>query len=264
MKSLWISSLLFAAGISATDAAVITKEIDYQADDTTLKGYLAYDDTIKGQRPGVLVVHEWWGLNDYVRKRARMLAKLGYTAFALDMYGDGKQAQHPDDAKKFSSEVRKNLPMEKARFTAALDVLRRNNSVDPQRIAAIGYCFGGGVALEMARRGVDLAGVASFHGMLATATPARKGDVKAKILVMTGADDPFVPAEQVAQFKQEMDAAHAEYQVIAYPGAKHGFTNPGADNYGQKFNLPLAYNKAADQASWQELEGFLQQIFTKD
>jgi dienelactone hydrolase len=264
MKSLWISSLIFAAGISATDAAVITKEIDYLADGTTLKGYLAYDDTIKGQRPGVLVVHEWWGLNDYVRKRARMLAKLGYTAFALDMYGDGKQAQHPDDAKKFSSEVRNNLPMEKARFTAALDVLRRDNKVDPQRIAAIGYCFGGGVALEMARRGVDLSGVASFHGMLATAAPARKGDVKAKILVMTGADDPFVPAEQVAQFKQEMDAAHAEYQVIAYPGAKHGFTNPGADDYGQQFNLPLAYDKAADQASWQELEGFLHRIFTKD
>jgi len=264
MKSLWISSLLFAAGISATDAAVITKEIDYQADDTTLKGYLAYNDAIQGQRPGVLVVHEWWGLNDYVRKRARMLAKLGYTAFALDMYGDGKQAQHPDDAKKFSSEVRNNLPMEKARFTAALDVLRRDNKVDPQRIAAIGYCFGGGVALEMARRGVDLSGVASFHGMLATAAPAQKGDVMAKILVMTGAADPFVPVEQVTQFKREMDAAHADYKVIAYPGAKHGFTNPGADDYGQQFNLPLAYDKAADQASWQELEGFLHRIFTKD
>jgi dienelactone hydrolase len=261
MKSLWISSILFAASISTTDAVVITKEIDYQVGGTTLKGYLAYNDAIKGQRPGVLVVHEWWGLNDYVRKRARMLAKLGYAAFALDMYGDGKQAQHPDDARKFSSEVRKNLPLEKERFTAALDVLRGDKHVDPQRVAAIGYCFGGGVVLEMARRGVDLAGVASFHGMLATSDPAQAGEVKASILVMTGADDPFVPAEQVVQFKQEMDAAHVDYEVITYPGAKHGFTNPDADAYGQKFNLPLAYNKTADQKSWQELKRFLQQIF---
>ena len=177
------------------------------------------------------------------------------------MYGDGKQAQHPDDAKKFSSEVRKNFPMEKARFTAALELLRHNDNVDPQRIAAIGYCFGGGVVLEMARRGVDLAGVASFHGMLGTTDPAQPGDIKAKLLVMTGADNPFVPADQVAQFKAEMDAAQVDYKLIAYPGARHGFTNPAADKNGKKFNLPLAYNKAADQASWQALQEFLQQIF---
>jgi dienelactone hydrolase len=264
MKSLWISLLIFAAGIDATEAAIVTKEIDYRVEGTTMKGYMAYDDAIEGQRPGILVVHEWWGLNDYARKRARMLAKLGYTAFALDMYGDGRQAQHPDDAKKFSGEVVNNLPMEKARFTAALDVLRTDKTVDPQRIAAIGYCFGGGVVLQMARSGVDLAGVASFHGMLGTATPAQAGAVKAKILVMTGADDPFVPAAQVAQFKQEMDAAHVDYKVIAYPGAKHAFTNPGADKYGKEFKLPLAYNKAADQASWQEMQEFFQQLFKKD
>jgi dienelactone hydrolase len=264
MKSLWISLLIFAAGIDATEAAIVTKEIDYRVEGTTMKGYMAYDDAIEGQQPGILVVHEWWGLNDYARKRARMLAKLGYTAFALDMYGDGRQAQHPDDAKKFSGEVVNNLPMEKARFTAALDVLRTDKTVDPQRIAAIGYCFGGGVVLQMARSGVDLAGVASFHGMLGTATPAQAGAVKAKILVMTGADDPFVPAAQVAQFKQEMDAAHVDYKVIAYPGAKHAFTNPGADKYGKEFKLPLAYNKAADQASWQEMQEFFQQLFKKD
>ncbi|MEJ2572994.1 MAG: dienelactone hydrolase family protein [Gammaproteobacteria bacterium] len=261
MTSLGIGLLILAAGLDVTDAGVVTEEIDYQVDGATMKGYLAYNGATSGRRPGVIVVHEWWGLNDYVRRRARMLAKLGYTAFALDMYGAGKQAQHPDDARKFSSEVRKNLPMEKARFTAALDVLRHNNTVDPRRIAAIGYCFGGGVVLEMARRGIDLAGVASFHGMLATADPARPDEVKAKILVMTGADDPFVPADQVTEFKAEMDAEQVDYKVIAYPGAKHGFTNPAADKYGQKFDLPLAYNKAADQASWQALQEFLQQIF---
>jgi dienelactone hydrolase len=263
MKLLWSSILLFAAGITATHAAIVTKDIDYQVEGTMMKGYMAYDDAIKGQRPGVLVVHEWWGLNDYARKRARMLAKLGYTAFALDMYGEGKQAEHPDDAKKFSSAVMTNLPLEKARFTAALDVLRKDPTVDPHRTAAIGYCFGGGVVLEMARRGIDLAGVASFHGMLATANPAQTGTVKAKLLVMTGADDPFVPADQVAQFKKEMDAAHVDYKVIAYPDAKHAFTNPGADEYGKKFNLPLAYNKAADQASWQEMQKFFHQLFNK-
>lgn len=261
MKSLGLSLLLFAAGIDTSDATIIIKNIDYRVEGTTMKGYMAYDDAIKGQRPGILVVHEWWGLNNYARKRTRMLAKLGYTAFALDMYGEGKQMQHPDDAKKFSSEVMKDLPKAKARFTAALDVLRKDKTVNPQRIAAIGYCFGGGVVLEMARRGIGLDGVASFHGILATAAPAKAGAVKARILVMTGADDPFVPPDQVARFKKEMDAAHVDYKVIFYPGAKHSFTNPDADKYGKKFNLPLAYNKAADQASWEAMQEFFKQLY---
>jgi len=261
MKSLWIGLLFFTAGITAAQADIVTKKIEYGVDGTEMKGYLSYDDSIKGQRPGVLVVHEWWGLNDYARKRARMLAKLGYTAFALDMYGNGKQAKHPDDAKKFSSEVMSNLPMEKSRFKAAYDLLRKEKTVDPNRIAAIGYCFGVAVVLEMARSGVDLAGVASFHGMLGTAPPAQPGEVKAKILVMTGGEDPFVPADQVAQFKKEMEAAKVDYKVIVYPGAKHSFTNPDADKYGKKFNLPLVYNKAADEASWKEMREFFQKIF---
>ena len=264
MKSLWLSVLLFVVGITAAPAAIVTKNVDYTVEGTVMKGYLAYDNSIKGHRPGVLVVHEWWGLNDYARKRARMLAKLGYTAFALDMYGEGKQAKHPDDANKFSSEVMKNLPLAETRFKAALDLLRSDKTVDPQRIAAIGYCFGGGVVLAMARNGMDLAGVASFHGMLATAAPAQPGEVKAKVLVMTGADDPFVPPDQVAQFKKEMDAAKVDYKLIEYPGAKHSFTNPGADKYGKQFNLPLVYNKAADQASWKEMQDFFQNIFKKD
>ena len=263
MKSLWIILSIFVAGISVSHAGTITQKIDYQVDGVTMKGYLAYDDAIKGQRPGIIVVHEWWGLNDYARQRARMLAELGYTAFALDMYGDGKQARHPDDAKKFSSEVMQNFPMAKARFIAALDVLRKHRTVDPHRIAAIGYCFGGGIVLEMARSGIDVAGVASFHGMLATAHPAQVSAIKAKILVMTGAEDPFVPPAQVAQFKQEMDAAKVDYTLISYPGAKHAFTNPDADKYGEKFNLPLAYNQAADQASWKEMQDFFQDLFKK-
>jgi dienelactone hydrolase len=261
VKSLCLSLLIFTIGIQTSGAAIINKTIDYQVNGVVLKGYLAYDNAIKGKRPGILVVHEWWGLNDYARKRARMLAKLGYTAFALDMYGDGKQATHPDDAKMFASEVMKNLPLEKARFNAGLEILHKEKTVDPHHIAAIGYCFGGGVVLQMARSGVDIAGVASFHGMLATNEPAQSGTVKAKILVMTGADDPFVPPDQVAKFKNEMDAAKVDYKVISYPGAKHSFTNPDSDKYGKKFNLPLAYNKDADWASWQEMQKFFHHIF---
>lgn len=260
MRSLWIGTLLFTLGLGAAHAAIVTQEIDYTVDGTTLKGYLAYDDAIEGARPGVLVVHEWWGMNDYARRRAHMLAELGYTAFALDMYGDGKQAHHPDEAGKFASEVMKNQDLARARFNGALEVLRKQKTVDPKRVAAIGYCFGGAVVLQMARDGADLDGVVSFHGNLAPVSPAQPGAVKAKILVLTGADDSFVPAEQVEQFEKEMDAAKADYKVIVYPGAKHSFTSPEADKYGQEFNLPLAYNKAADEASWQEMQDFFQQI----
>ncbi|MCC6301835.1 MAG: dienelactone hydrolase family protein [Gammaproteobacteria bacterium] len=260
MRSLWIGTLLFTLGLGAAHAAIVTQEIDYTVDGTTLKGYLAYDDAIEGARPGVLVVHEWWGMNDYARRRAHMLAELGYTAFALDMYGDGKQAHHPDEAGKFASEVMKNQDLARARFNGALEVLRKQKTVDPARVAAIGYCFGGAVVLQMARDGADLDGVVSFHGNLAPVSPAQPGAVKAKILVLTGADDSFVPAEQIEQFEKEMDAAKADYKVIVYPGAKHSFTSPEADKYGQEFNLPLAYNKAADEASWQEMQDFFQQI----
>lgn len=261
MKSLWLGIMLFVAGMWSAQAAVVTKEIDYKANGTTLKGYLVYDDKIKGKRPGVLVVHEWWGLNDYARTRARMLAELGYTALALDMYGDGKQAHHPDDANKFSSDVMKNQQAAKARFEAAHKVLAKQETVDPKRIAAIGYCFGGAVVLEMARSGADLKGVVSFHGNLGTSQPAKTGAVKAKVLVLTGADDPFVPPEQVDQFKTEMNAAGVDYKLVIYPGAKHSFTNPGADKFGKQFNLPLEYNKAADEASWKEMQDFFKDIF---
>jgi len=259
---LWLGVLLLVLA-GAADADVVAKKITYNVDGKELDGYLAYDDSIKGRRPGVLVVHEWWGLNDYARRRARMLAKLGYTAFAVDMYGEGRVATHPEDAKKFAGEVMANMPMAKQRFEAALDLLRKEPTVDASHIAAIGYCFGGGVVLAMARSGLALDGVASFHGMLATDHPAGPGQIRAAVLVMTGADDPFVPHDQVEQFRKEMVAARADYKVIVYPGAKHSFTNPGADEYGRTFKLPLAYNKAADEDSWKEMQAFFDRIFKR-
>lgn len=250
--------LLFAMPIQAK---VITQNIDYTVDGTSMKGYLAYDDSTQGPRPGVLVVHEWWGHNDYARKRARMVAGLGYTAFALDMYGDGKTASHPKDAAKFSGEVKKNLPLATARFLAALKQLKSHKTTDNNRLAAIGYCFGGGIVLEMARQGMDLKGVVSFHGSLATSQPARAGQVKARVLVLNGAADPFVKPQQIAGFKKEMQAAKVGYQFINYPGAKHAFTNPAADAFGKKFGIPLAYHKEADRKSWQAMQDFLRSIF---
>ncbi|HIP68134.1 MAG TPA: dienelactone hydrolase family protein [Chromatiales bacterium] len=239
------------------------EEVSYEAGDVTLKGYLAYDANIKGKRPGVLVVHEWWGHNDYVRNRARMLAEMGYTALAIDMYGDGKSAQHPADAKKFMMEVMSNMQAGKARFLAAQRLLQDHATTDADKIAAIGYCFGGGIVLNMARMGLDLDGVASFHGSLSTKMPAQPGDIKAKILVLHGGSDPFVTAEQVEAFKKEMADAKADMKLIVYPDAVHAFTNPGATAMGKEFDLPLAYNEDADKKSWGELEKFLNDLFAK-
>jgi dienelactone hydrolase len=250
-------------GITSAFAKVVGKTVEYTADGTVLKGYLAYNDKIEGKRPGVLVVHEWWGLNDYTRRRARMLAELGYTALALDMYGEGKQAAHPDDAGKFASEVMKNFDTGKARFLAGEDFLKKQPTVDPDRIAAVGYCFGGGVVLNMARQGADLKGVVSFHGSLAAVKPAETGAVKAKLLVLHGADDKFTTPEQIDAFKQEMTTAGADYKFIVYPGAMHAFTNPDATAYGKKFNIPLAYNKKADKESWVEMKKFLDETLKK-
>jgi len=190
-----------------------------------------------------------------------MLAEEGYVALAVDMYGQGRQADHPKDAQKLMMEAIANPEVPKARFMAGYELLREQDGVDPTQIAAIGYCFGGGVVLHMARLGVDLAGVASFHGNLATEAPAKPGTVKAKILVLHGADDPLVPREQVQAFKREMDAAGADYTFIAYPGAVHAFTNPAATENGKKFGLPLAYDAEADQQSWAELRTFLRGLF---
>jgi dienelactone hydrolase len=258
--------LLFAGittGLSTADAAVVGKNVEYTAGGMTMKGYLAYDNKIKGLRPGVIVVHEWWGLNDYTRKRANMLAKLGYAALAVDMYGDGKTATHPDDASKFSSETMKNFDIAKARFLAGLDFLKKQPVTDPDRIAAIGYCFGGGVVLNMARQGLDIKGVVSFHGSLGAVKPAEPGMVKTKIRVYTGGADKFVPPAAVEAFMNEMKNARADFEVVTYPGAVHAFTNPGASALGKKFNLPLAYNAKADGESWKSMKKFFAGIFKK-
>jgi dienelactone hydrolase len=237
------------------------EEVSYQVGDTTLKGYIAWDAAKTEPRPGILVVHEWWGHNEYVRRRARMLAEEGYTALALDMYGDGKQAAHPEDAQKFMMEAISNAEVAGARFDAALDLLQKHASTDPEKTAAIGYCFGGAVVLHMARFGKDLGGVVSFHGNLGTETPAKPGAIEADILVLHGADDPFVPKEQVEAFKKEMEVAGANYVFIEYPGAMHAFTNPEATATGKKFDLPLAYDAKADEQSWEELQRFLKALF---
>jgi dienelactone hydrolase len=245
---------------AAAQAAVQGEEVSYQAEGVTLKGYLAWDDALKGRRPGVLVVHEWWGHNEYARMRARMLAEQGYTALAVDMYGDGRQANHPDDAGRFSAEVSKNMPLARARFEAAMSTLRKHRTVDAKEIAAIGYCFGGGVVLNMARIGEDLKGVASFHGSLGTDNPAQRGRIKARIVSFTGEADPMIGADKVVAFRQEMAAAGADFRVVTYPGAKHAFTNPAADELGRKFSLPLAYNAEADRDSWAQLIVFLREV----
>jgi dienelactone hydrolase len=255
--------VLGMAGVVAAEPKIVGKNVEYSAQGVVMKGYLAYDENIKANRPGVLVVHEWWGLNDYARRRARMLAELGYTALAVDMYGEGKQAMHPEDAKGFSSELMKNFDSAKARFMAAMQFLKQQGSVDPTRIAAIGYCMGGGIVLNMAREGMDLKGVASFHGSLTAVKPAQPGVMKAKILVLNGAADKFITSEQIEAFKQEMKSAGADFKFISYPGAVHSFTSPDADELGKKYNMPIAYNAEADKKSWDELKKFLTMIFMK-
>ena len=258
-----VIALLFACLFiaPAVQARVIGQEVSYVDQGVTMKGYLAYDKDIKGKRPGILVVHEWWGHNDYARRRAMMLAGLGYTALAVDMYGDGKQADHPDDAGKFAAQVSKNLPVARARLDAALNLLRKHATVQADQIAGVGYCFGGGLLLNLARQGIDLRGIASFHGTLATDSPAQPGKIKAKLAIFTGADDPMVPQAQVDGFVQEMRKAGVEHSVTNYPGAKHAFTNPAADDYARRFNLPVAYNAEADKDSWAKLGTFLIGLF---
>ncbi len=243
-------------------AAVIADDVEYEAGGARMIGYLAWDDRFSGPRPGVLVVHEWWGLNDYARSRARQLAELGYTALAVDMYGDGRQANHPEQAGALAEEANSRWNDTKARFTAALDLLRNHETTDRARTAAIGYCFGGGIVLNMAREGIDIDGVVSFHGALTGQTRAQPGAVDARILVLHGAEDRFISSEEVEAFVAEMDTAGADYRFIAYPGAMHGFTNPDADRFGADFGIPLAYHAEADRASWREMQAFFDKIFT--
>lgn len=249
--------LAVAAGLllaTPATAKVQTKEIAYLVGDTRLQGVFAWDDATEAKRPGVLVVHEWWGLNAHARRAAERLAEAGYAAFALDLFGAGKVATHPDDARAFVAAAAQDPGAVRARFEAALRVLQGQPQVDSQRIAAIGYCFGGTVALTMAREGLDLDAVVVLHGGLTpTGPPAAPGKVKGRILVLTGGADPMVPPEQVAGFEREMRGAGVAAEVVTYPGAKHGFTNPDAGRAG----TAAAYDADADRKSWEATLAFL-------
>jgi dienelactone hydrolase len=236
----------------------MTKDIEYNDGPAQLEGFLAWDNAIDGPRPGVLVVPEWMGLNDYAKMRCRMLAKLGYVAFAVDMYGKGIRPQTPEEAAKQATIYRSDRPLMRRRVNAGLDVLLNNELCDRSRVAAIGYCFGGGTALELARSGADIAGVVSFHGNLDTPDPSVAKNIKCKILVCHGADDPHVTWDQVLAFVDEMRAANVDYQFIAYSGAVHSFTNP---NSGNDPSRGVAYNAEADRRSWEHMRLFFAELF---
>jgi dienelactone hydrolase len=252
--ALALSLLLFT---SSAFAAVVGKDVSYKAGDTVMKGYLAYDDALKGRRAGVLVVPEWWGANDYARKRARMLAGEGYVALVVDMYGGGQIAENPQDAGALAGSVNKNPPLAYARFDAARTFLDRQPNVKKGETAALGYCFGGGVVLNMARAGMPLKAVVSYHGVLATDMAVKPGAIKTKLRIFHGEADPIVPPEQVQAFRTEMDNARADYMLVAYPGVMHTFTNREADSYAAQFGLPLKYDNAADKDSWTRTLEFL-------
>jgi|SRR5690349_4715824 len=251
-------ALAAAVLVAPGRADIKTRDVEYRQGDTVLQGFVAWDDAARGKRPGVLVVHEWWGMNQHARNQARRLAEAGYVGFALDMYGKGKVTTHPQEAQAFAAEATKDPAVMAARFNAALEQLKHDPHVDSTRIAAIGYCFGGAVVLGMARSGADLAAVVTFHGALATQSPAQPGKVKARVLVLAGGADPFVPPDQVEAFKREMQAAGARYEVVVYPGAKHGFTNPDAAQYGMS---QLAYNAEADRESWAAMRKLFREVF---
>ncbi|MCC6138228.1 MAG: dienelactone hydrolase family protein [Bdellovibrionaceae bacterium] len=234
--------------------------VDYTVENVTHKGYIAAPKSLE-KKPAVIIVHEWWGHNDYARSRADQLAKEGYVAMSLDMYGDGKLANHPKDAGELSGMVMKNPDLAEKKFRAALEILKARPDVDSSNIAAIGYCFGGAVVLEMAKRGLPLKGVVSVHGMLSTPTVAQKGKTNAKVLVLNGASDIFITAKDIDGFKKEMDKAKVQYEFVNLPGAKHGFSNPKATENGKKFGIPLEYSSEADKSSWAKSNSFLNTIF---
>lgn len=235
--------------------SIKTAQISYTLGADTMLGYVAYNETEKVKKPAVLVVHEWWGLDDYTKKRARDLAALGYIAFAVDMYGHGKIADNPDDALQLAMPNYQDPQLAKNKFDAALAKLKGLEAVDTSRIAAIGYCFGGSMVLNMAKMGDPLKAVVSFHGGL-KGVPADKELLKANILVCHGAEDKNVPQTEVQQFKQELDSIGAVYTFKEYPNATHAFTNPASTANGEKFNLPIAYDAAADTASWNDMKAF--------
>lgn len=273
LRILLAGSFLFSAcnNDSATKEETSMKKPDIQteaitygsgkADDSlVMNGYIAWDGSREGTRPVVLVVPEWWGLNEYAKRRARELAALGYLSMAVDFYGNGQQADNPDDAGKLAGPFYANPQLAWDRFSAAYSEISKNKLADTTKVAAIGYCFGGTQVLNVANMGAALKGVVSFHGGLQVVPPA-KDKLKAQVLVCHGNADPFVPNEQADQFKKQMDSVGARYTFIGYDGATHAFSNPDATENGKKFNMPIAYNPAADTASFAEMKKFLSTVF---
>lgn len=257
MRLMMAAIMTLALGAGA-QAAIQEEAVTYKDGDTTMKGFVVYDDAVKGQRPGVIMVHEWWGITKHMHDAAQKLAQQGYTAFIADMYGDAKTADNPKDAGALATSVMKDPKVMEARFNAAQAQLSKHASVDPSRVAAVGYCFGGAVVINMARAGANLDAVAGYHASLGLNTPPpAPGTVKAKILVLNGADDPFVKKEEYTTLRTQMEAAKADYRVVEYPGAVHAFTNPEATELGKKFNLPLRYDAQVDQAATAEAMKFL-------
>jgi dienelactone hydrolase len=262
MSGFMIGAVVACVALAATaglgHAAIQTEAVPYKDGDTALEGFLAYDDAAKGPQPLVLVVHEWWGLNDYAKSRARQLAQLGYVAFAVDMYGKGVLATDAKEAGTLAGKLRSDRPAMRKRILAALDAVKSNPRVDPKRIAAIGYCFGGTTVLELARSGADIAGVVSFHGGLDAPKAEGTSPIKCKVLVLTGPDDRSVPPTLIATFEDEMRQAKADYQINIYGGAVHAFTNPAN---GSDPSTNVAYNAAADRRSWQAMKDFFAELF---
>lgn len=240
--------------------AIREEVVTYPAGDTTLQGFLALPEG-DGPHPAVIVVHEWWGLNEYIRGRARQVAELGYVALAVDMYGDGKVADDPPGATELMGSVMGNIKVGEERFQAAMDLLASRSEVDSGRIAAMGYCFGGAIVLHEAKIGLPLAAVVSFHGALGSFHAPEPGEVKAKVLVCHGAADALVSDEEIAGFKSEMDAAGADYTFEAYEGALHGFSNPEADEKAKAYGMPLGYHAATDAASWKAMADLFAEVF---
>ena len=254
---LWVV-IVFAWSTASLFGEVHTETVVYQHGDTELQGYLGYDGAHDKPRPGVLVIHEWWGLNEYPKQRVKQLAKLGYVAFALDMYGGGKQTADPAEAKKCSGAFTGEISTLRARAQAGLDVLAKQKLVDPDRMAAIGYCFGGSTALQLAYSGADLKAVVSFHGGPAFPDIEDVPNIKAKLMLCHGGADPLIPAQRFKAFKEMLSQTNLDWQVIVYGGAIHSFTNPLSDKFGVD---GVGYNRLADQRSWRHMLGLFKEVF---
>jgi dienelactone hydrolase len=257
MKNMLAILLVLCIGSTAM-GEVVTETVNYSHGDVELEGFFAWDKSQQGKRPGVLVVHEWMGLNDYAKKRCRQLAEMGYVAFAVDMYGKGVRPQNREEASTQATIYRSDRDLMRDRVTAGLKVLLGNEFCEKNKVAAIGYCFGGGTALELARSGADISGVISFHGNLDTPDPEIAKNITCKVLVCHGADDPYVSQESIDGFYKEMKKAKVDYQLIAYSGAVHAFTNP---SYGSDPSKGAAYNASADRRSWEHMKTFFNELF---